>query len=153
VATSSQYQGMRRNFTNLGQSLHSTYLKLKDAGLIKPLEPRPPPNPLPAGYKPNEFCDFHQMLGHVINNCFRLRHTIQDLIDEGKITPPAAQSVRNPLPNTHRVPPPANIHFIRFDDAESSEQILAIGNSMEPFVLCPDPEWSETSFYLNPEEA
>ena len=56
--------------------------KLKLEGHLCPLEPRPPPSPLPKGYKSHEFCKYHQELGHQIDKCINLRHAIQNLIDK-----------------------------------------------------------------------
>jgi len=36
----------------------------------------------------NEYCAFHQKLGHKTNNYFKLNNEIQDLIDGGVITKP-----------------------------------------------------------------
>ena len=55
---------------------------------LKPLEPTLPPIPILSTWNMNEYCAFHQKLGHKTNNCFKLKHEIQDLIDGGVIAKP-----------------------------------------------------------------
>ena len=74
--------------------------KLKAKGLLKPLDPRPIPNPLPSMFDLNKRCAYHKGLGHETNYCFTLRHVIQDLIDNNVIASPTRPSItNNPLPN------------------------------------------------------
>ena len=74
--------------------------KLKAKGLLKPLDPRPIPNLLPLRFDVNKRWAYHQGLGHNIDNCFDLRHAIQNLIDNKVIVPPTRPSItNNPLPN------------------------------------------------------
>ena len=74
--------------------------KLKAKGLLKPLDPRPIPNPLPSGFDMNKRCSYHQVPGHDTDRCFALPHAIQDLIDNKVIAPPTRPSItNNPLPN------------------------------------------------------
>ena len=76
------------------------YQKLKVKGLLKPLDPRPIPNPLPSMFDVNKRCAYHQGRGHDTDNCFGLRHAIQNLIDNKVIAPPTRPSItNNPLPN------------------------------------------------------
>ncbi|KAF5933378.1 hypothetical protein HYC85_029549 [Camellia sinensis] len=58
-------------------------------GHVKPLEPRPLPNPLPATHDATQYCAYHKQTGHTTDNCFRLRHEVQDLFDNGVILPPS----------------------------------------------------------------
>ncbi|MBY3556066.1 hypothetical protein HGI15_22285, partial [Modestobacter lapidis] len=106
-------------FTNLYMPLERVFEKLKARNLLFPLEPRPLPNPLPRYFKEHEYCQFHQTKGHHTNQCMRLRHEIQDLIDKKIIAPPNPSSqpnvTNNPLP-THAVPPPAQINALGLDD-------------------------------------
>ena len=83
-----------RVFTRLPGSLSKVLIALQNKGVLQPLAPRPPPNPLPRGWNPNEHCAFHQGPGHPIDNCFALKHAIQDLIDQGKISAPEAPNVQ-----------------------------------------------------------
>ena len=74
--------------------------KLKAKGLLKPLDPRPIPNPLPLKFDVNKRCAYHQIPSHDTNCCFTLHHAIQDLIDNKVIVPPTRPSItNNPLPN------------------------------------------------------
>ncbi|KAF5934617.1 hypothetical protein HYC85_030788 [Camellia sinensis] len=57
-------------------------------GHLKPLEPRPLLNPLQAKHDAAKYCAFHQQTGDDTNLCFRLRHEIQDLIDNEVIIAP-----------------------------------------------------------------
>ncbi|KAF5934433.1 hypothetical protein HYC85_030604 [Camellia sinensis] len=74
---------------------HALYMPLSKAlqilvgqGHLKPLEPRPLPNPLPAMHDATQYCAFHQQTGHDTDSCVRLRHEIQNLIDNGVIPAP-----------------------------------------------------------------
>ena len=82
-------------------------------GHLKPLEPRPLPNPLPP-HNPAKYCAYHQQHGHDTDQCYRLRHEIQDLIDKQVIVPPGKPNVTtNPLPPHNQAPPPKCINFIQ----------------------------------------
>src|SRR2546428_572167 len=91
-----QGQGGSRQFTNLGMSLSRMMEKLIKKGLLQRLEPRPLPDPVPGYFDLQCYCDFHQSKGHHTNGCKRLRHEIQDLIDQGKVRDPSTGRVRNP---------------------------------------------------------
>ena len=77
-----------RRFSNLGRPLSKVFEKLKMQGLLKPLEPRPFPNPVPPHMNLNLYCYFHQEKGHDTDNCARLEHEIQNLIDAHTIPDP-----------------------------------------------------------------
>ena len=98
-----------RRFSNLGRPMSKVLEKLKGQGLLKSLDPRPIPNPVLHYFDLNQYCHFHQQKGHDTDNCPRLRHEIQNLIDAHKIPDPEKEQPnthRNPLPNYHSVPPP-----------------------------------------------
>ena len=98
-----------QRFSNLGRPLSKIFEKLKRQGLLKPLEAKPIPNSPPPHFNLKLFCYFHQQKGHDTDNCARLRHEIQDLIDFKKIPDPETEQPdtnRNPLPNYRAVPPP-----------------------------------------------
>ena len=84
------------DFTPFGQSLSSLFPGV--AHLLTPPEVRPPPNPLPAWFRPHLFCMFHRCVGHSTDNCFALRNAVQDLIDAGTIMIPIA--AQSPLPTS-----------------------------------------------------
>lgn len=106
--------------------LERVFEKLRSHDLLKPLDPRPPPNPLPKNYNENEYCKFHQTKGRPTNRCYRLCHEIQDLLDKQIISPPIAPNrpnvTRNPLP-THNMPPPSNINAIELGPYQSHQPI------------------------------
>ena len=80
--------------------MSQVYNKLKAKGLLKPLDPRPIPNPLPSRFNVNKRCAYHQGPGHETDRCFTIRYAIQDLIDNKVIAPPTRPSItNNHLPN------------------------------------------------------
>ncbi|KAL7226539.1 hypothetical protein ACSBR1_021608 [Camellia fascicularis] len=82
-------------------------------GHLMQLKPCPPPYPLPLKHNPTKYCAFHQQYGHETDQCYRLRHEIQDLIDNKVIAPPQKPNVTtNPLPSHNQVPPPRHINLI-----------------------------------------
>ncbi|KAI8571848.1 hypothetical protein RHMOL_Rhmol01G0151800 [Rhododendron molle] len=94
-------QNQPRTFSCFAAPLASVYEKLLDAGSIKPLNPTSLPKNPSANFKYNLYCTYHQMPGHSTNACFRLRHTVQDLIDYGIIiTPPPSTADVNQVQNT-----------------------------------------------------
>ena len=82
-------------------TLAQAYENLSSKGYIKPLDSTPMPNPVPHTWNLNEDCHFHQKLDHKTDNCFRLKHEIQDLTDNGILPNPniiTKPSIRkNPL--------------------------------------------------------
>ena len=90
----------RKKFHELYMPTNQVFDKLKAKGLLKPLDLRPIPNPLPSRFDVNKRCAYHQGRGHDTDNCFGLRHAIQNLIDNKVIAPPTRPSItNNPLPN------------------------------------------------------
>ena len=79
----------RRKFNELHIPMSQLFERLKIEGYLNLLVPCPHPSPLPKGYKPHKFCNYHQELGHQTNKCINLRHAIQNLIDENFITRPS----------------------------------------------------------------
>ncbi|KAF5932597.1 hypothetical protein HYC85_028768 [Camellia sinensis] len=104
----------QRTFAPLYMPLSRALGVLIRKGHLKPLEPRPLPEKLPPSHNPAKYCSFHQQHGHDTDQCFRLRHEIQDLIDNGVIVPPEKPNViTNPLPPHDQAPPPKRINFIQ----------------------------------------
>ncbi|KAF5933168.1 hypothetical protein HYC85_029339 [Camellia sinensis] len=79
----------RRVFHALYMPLSKALQILVGQGHLKPLEPQPLPNPLPATHDTTQYCAYHQQTGHTTDDCFRLRHEVQDLFDNGVILPPS----------------------------------------------------------------
>ena len=65
-----------REFRELYIPISQVFDKLKAKGLLKPLAPRPIPNPLPLKFAENKRCAYHQGPGHNTDNCFGFRHAI-----------------------------------------------------------------------------
>ena len=111
----------RREFSNLGMILTQAYENLSSKGVIKPVDPTPMPNPIPSTWKLNEYCHYHQKSNHKTDNGFRLKHEIQDLIDNGTLPNPNIITKPNikekPLPDYHRAPPPYQ-NWVQIDEIE-----------------------------------
>ena len=100
-----------RQFTPWGMTLTRAFEKLRDGGLIVPLEPRPLPHPIPPHFCSHEHCLYHQMQGHDTERCSAPHHAIQDSIDSGLVNLAGLSVTTNPLPthSTHAVPPPLSL--------------------------------------------
>lgn len=106
IVSSTPKLGNKRKFGHILVPLSNLFQKLKEKRLLKPLQPWPPPANCPPHYNPNKHCAFHQGRWHDTDLCAVLRHAIQDLINEGRITTPPAplpNIVTNPLPEHGRV--------------------------------------------------
>ncbi|XP_057986706.1 uncharacterized protein LOC131171253 [Hevea brasiliensis] len=114
-----------RKFSQFNQPLSKVFERLKARGLLQPLAPRPPPNPLPPNYNANLYCQFHQTHGHDTDRCFRLKHEVQDLIDAKKIADPENRpnTRTNPMPN-HNLDEPRSVMTIDIWDSSSDEEGL-----------------------------
>jgi hypothetical protein len=75
----------KRNFTPLGMTLTEAFERLVASGHLAPIGPTtaPPPEFRRPGWNPDANCEFHRGRGHTTENCWKLKHTIQDLIDAG----------------------------------------------------------------------
>ena len=100
--------------------------KLKAKGLLKPLEPRLIPNPLPSRFDVNKRFAYHQGPDHDIDKCFGLRNAIQNLIDNKVIAPPTRPSIiYNPLPNHNfRRGPRTNCLMIEEENKEDPSKLI-----------------------------
>ncbi|RVW54991.1 hypothetical protein CK203_093141 [Vitis vinifera] len=147
----------QRQFSQIGMPLSQALRKLTEAGLLTALTPRPLPQPIPAQFRMDLHCAYHQGPGHETDRCTALRHAIQDLIDQGLVHLGQPSVTTNPLPThtTHAVPPPAGgIHFLDFDETDDHvhmlswddpdpEPIMPAGiyeTSGAPYILIPDVE-------------
>ena len=109
-------------------------------GHLKPLEPRPLPNPLPPSHNPAKYCAYHQQHGHDTDQCFRLRHEIQDLVDKNVILSPEKPNVTtNPLPTHNQAPPPKRVNLIQTGVVSYDPSIYITPTHLpKPEVLLPD---------------
>lgn len=73
------------------------------------------------------YCHFHQRTSHNTDDSSRLKHGIQDVIDNDVIPKPIHANQpnihQNPLLNYQRTPPPNHINFI---EAIQEDLVLAI---------------------------
>ena len=89
-------------------TLAQAYENLTSKRFIKPLDPTLMSNPIPPTWNLNEYCHFHQKPGHKTDNCFFLKHEIQDLIDNETLPNPniiTNPNIRKNLLPDHRAFP------------------------------------------------
>ena len=60
---------------------------------LKPLDSTPFPNSIPPNWNRNDYFAFHQRIVLKTNSCLRLKHEVQDLIDQGVIAKPQPQEM------------------------------------------------------------
>ncbi|KAL6322943.1 hypothetical protein AAG906_022781 [Vitis piasezkii] len=98
-----------RQFTPLGMTLTRAFEKLRDAGVIVPLAPRPLPHPIPTHFRSHEHCLYHRFgaRSSVVQDSIMR----SDLIDSGVVDLARPSVTTNPLPahSTHAVPPPPGL--------------------------------------------
>ncbi|KAF5934572.1 hypothetical protein HYC85_030743 [Camellia sinensis] len=130
----------QRTFTPLYMPLSKALGVLIRKGHLKPLEPRPLPNPLPPFHNPAKYCAYHQQHGHNTNQCFRLRQEIQDVVDKNVILPPERPNVTtNPLPTHNQAPPPKRVNLIQAGVVSYDPSIYITPTHLpKPEVLLPD---------------
>jgi len=109
-------------------------------GHLKPLEPRPLPETLPPSHNPAKYYAFHQQHGHDTDHCFRLRHEIEDLVDNKVIVPQEKPSVTtNPLPPHNQALPPKHINSIQTGVVSYDPSIyITLSHLPKPEVFIPD---------------
>ena len=94
---------------------------LSSKGFIETLELIPISNPIPPTWNLNEYCHYHKKFGHKTNNCFRLKHEIQYLIDNETLSNPniitKPNIKKNPLPDYHRASHPYQ-NWVQIDEIE-----------------------------------
>ena len=97
------------------------YENLCSKGFIKLLDLTPMPNPIPPIWNLNEYCHYHKKFDHKTDNCFHLKHEIQDLIDNGTLLNPniiPKPNIRkNHFPNYCKAPPPYQ-NWVQIDEIE-----------------------------------
>ncbi|KAI8571042.1 hypothetical protein RHMOL_Rhmol01G0086300 [Rhododendron molle] len=100
---SEKSKSQSRTFTQFITPKSTILKKLTEIGVLKPLRP---PQTIPPNLNQNVYCNFHQMPDHTTDNCIRLRHEIQNLIDSKVFNAPPPDkpnTVSNPLPQ-HNAP-------------------------------------------------
>ncbi|KAL7237221.1 hypothetical protein ACSBR1_020311 [Camellia fascicularis] len=80
---------VKRVFTPLYMPLSKAPEVLIQKGHLKPLEQQPLPDPIPPKHDQTKYCAYHQQTGHETDNCFCLRHDVQDLFDNRVIAAPS----------------------------------------------------------------
>ena len=115
--------------------------KLKAKRLLKPVDLRPIPNPLPSRFDVNKRCAFHQGLGCDTHNCFGLGYAIQNLIDNMVIVPPTRPNIiDNPLPN-HNFGKGSRINWPMIEEESKEEEDLS--NLIYDLFKCFMMTWEE----------
>ncbi|XP_010650381.1 uncharacterized protein LOC100855002 [Vitis vinifera] len=134
-------------------SLSQDLRKLTEAGLLTALTPRPLPQPIPAQFRMDLHCAYHQGLGHETDRCTALRHAIQDQICQGLVHLDQPSVTTNPLPThtTHAVPPPAGgIHLLDFDETDDHVYMLSWDDS-DPKPIMPTKIYETSGVTLEPQ--
>ncbi|XP_077242451.1 uncharacterized protein LOC143882962 [Tasmannia lanceolata] len=128
-------QRPKKEFTPLPYTPSSIMRNLVRDGVIELLPPRPPPDPLPRGFREDQFCQYHQGPGHHTDRCIALRYRIKKLLAVGDLVLPEPNVTRNPLPK-HTAPPPPEIGAISDDKpfVDPTSLICAI-TPATPYVL------------------
>ncbi|XP_077247226.1 uncharacterized protein LOC143886942 [Tasmannia lanceolata] len=104
----------KKEFTPLPYTPSSIMRNLVRDGVIELLPTRPPPDPLPKGFREDQFCRYHQGPGQHTDRCIALRYIIEKLLAVGDLVLPEPNVTRNPLPR-HTTPPPPEIGAISDD--------------------------------------
>jgi hypothetical protein len=137
---------LKRHFDPLGTPLSKVFEHMCKRGHLKPLDLTPYPDPLLKNWNMNLYCLFHQKTGHSTNECTRLKHEIQDLIDNDVIPKPRLTNqpnmYQNPLLNYQRTPPPNQINFI---EVRQEDWMLAIDDEARDDL---EEEAHNTSWYV-----
>ncbi|KAI8550364.1 hypothetical protein RHMOL_Rhmol06G0100100 [Rhododendron molle] len=137
-----------RTFTQFSTPRSTILKKLTEIVVLKPLSP---PQTIPPNLNQNVYCDFHQKPGHTTDNCIRLRHEIQNLIDNKVVDAPPLDkpnTVSNPLPQhsapfcINQITLAKNQNLLEFDptlfivpDTES-KPVVEVPPKKLPFVSC-----------------
>ncbi|XP_056158563.1 uncharacterized protein LOC130134846 [Syzygium oleosum] len=96
-----QKKNNKRQFTPLPGSLSQVLAVLRKKGLLTTEPKRPNPEQF-YNYDPSKKCDYHMgEVGHSTDNCFTLKHRIQDLLDTKAFSfqPARPNVLNNPLPD------------------------------------------------------
>ena len=125
----------KREFHEFYLPISQVFDKLKTKGLLKPLDPRPIPNPLPSKFDVNKRCAYHQIPGHDTNCCFTLHYAIQDLIDNKVVALPTRPSItNNPLPN-HNFRKGLRVNCLMTEEENKEDPSDLIYDLLECFMM------------------
>jgi hypothetical protein len=73
----------KRRFDPVPMPLSQLLPQLIATNLVTTVPPKPVTDPPPKGFDPNARCDYNMgSPGHWTDRCFRLRHKVQDLLDQ-----------------------------------------------------------------------
>ncbi|RDY06280.1 hypothetical protein CR513_09765, partial [Mucuna pruriens] len=92
---------LRRIFTPIPMTYTTLFHQLLQKHMITTAQAKPLELPYPRSYDPNSKCDYHEGApGHTMENCWVLKHRVQDLIEGGWLNfKEVGPNVRtNPLP-------------------------------------------------------
>ncbi|KAK9698864.1 hypothetical protein RND81_08G137100 [Saponaria officinalis] len=92
----------KRTFEPLHMSYGEALKKLVKNDFLQLLGPTPDPpvDKRSPRWDATAYCDYHKGKGHSTEDCFKLKHAIQDLLDSGKLPKPTRPSNKaNPLSN------------------------------------------------------
>jgi len=103
----------QRQFTPLGEPIEDILDRCLKNGLITlpPIKPHQENELKAMWYNENDYCDYHCIVGHKTSDCMKLKHCVQDLIDQKKVnlkktTQPSPNvnlgAYKDPLPNHNK---------------------------------------------------
>ncbi|XP_070016049.1 uncharacterized protein [Nicotiana sylvestris] len=140
---------------HLGESYTTLFHRLKQLGMLTPVEPKTP-NPPPKNLDHSVSCEYCSgMRGHDTEKCWRLKNVVQELIDNPRIevqAPEALNINQNPLPAHHEVNmiellykgaepknPSQTVMMIRSTEAKEKEKAVRAKPTTQPKGLDDKP--------------
>ncbi|XP_070012516.1 uncharacterized protein [Nicotiana sylvestris] len=134
----------KKAFTPLGESYTSLFHRLRQLGMLSPIEPKLP-NPPQRNLDHSMSCEYYfGALGHDIEKCWQLKTAIQELIDTNRIEVQAPE-----VPNINQNPLPAypETNMIKIvhrggDPKKASQTVMMIRSSEVRLVEKPTSEKS-----------
>ncbi|XP_077232440.1 uncharacterized protein LOC143869768 [Tasmannia lanceolata] len=134
-----------RKFDPLPYPIIMIFKRLMKDRKIRLSDIKPPPNPLPAFWKMDQYCEYHRGHGHLTENCLALKHAIQNMIDKDELAVERPNVTQNPLPNHHALPPPTtNAIFASEPLLDPSTLICAITTEKTYVMKFDDRELERT---------
>ncbi|RDX90078.1 hypothetical protein CR513_28098, partial [Mucuna pruriens] len=84
IAQNPRTSRFRRTFTPIPMTYTALFHQLLQKRMIMTAPPKPLEPPYPRSYDPNAKCEYHEGgPGHTMENCWALKHRIQDLLEGG----------------------------------------------------------------------